>query len=88
LQMEEMEVSATDQVSSTGTGRHHYLRLNGDGVNWLVPGRSVAYSVPKALAPLDRRDMQGAICARCKRRKARKGGKNCNHRFVCAECAR
>lgn len=88
LQMEGAEVVATDHASSTVTGRHHYLKMQIDGVDWLVPGRSVAYSTPKPFASLSRREMQGAICAACKRRKARKGGKNENHRFVCVECAR
>lgn len=88
LQMEETEVAATDSVSSTRTGRCHHLKLQGDGLSWLVSSRSIAVSTPQPLAPLDRRDMQGALCSSCGNRKARKGGKNVNHKFICAECSR
>lgn len=80
-----MHVHAT--VTGAVTNAHHYLRDGDRAELWRVRGNVVRYDgYVSRRAPPKLLEGQGATCARCRARKLRKGGRNINHRFVCADC--
>lgn len=63
------------------------LREVDGNINWRVKAEVLEITPPRSARPPARRtDYEGALCAACGQRKARKGGANRAHRFVCANC--
>lgn len=77
-------IHARDQMSSTGTGSHHYLRAPSDGLDWLVRGTVVHYELRQRPRVKDCERM--CRCRKCRNLKLRRGGSNRGHVFICKEC--
>lgn len=83
----DVELRVTDHVTSTKTGSHHHLTSESESVRWRVRGTTVAYMEGQPrVRPVN--DHEKSQCVKCKERKARKGGTNVNHKFVCAGCSK
>lgn len=67
------------------------LREVGSDLVWRVKAETLTIEsrpVPAAGEPELIRDRLRCRCTRCKAHASRKGGKNINHKFVCAGCVR
>lgn len=77
-------VHARDQMSSTSTGSHHYLRAPLDGIDWRLRGTVVHYEFDHRRGVKDCERI--CRCRKCKQLKLRRGGSNRGHVFICKDC--
>lgn len=83
IQMGEQRMRVEAVISESG---HHHLREEGEE-KVSVRNSAVLYAPPESPRPDPKLSgNEGAICKRCKQRKPRKGGRNVNHKFICADC--